>query len=111
MDETADPDFSVASPRHPKSPWTAERLERLRARWSQGVTAAAIARELGAGISRCAVLAKVHRLGIAQLSPASRGRQRFRPKSIRIAPTGIGPVANADKPAAGERRNKRSVQR
>ena len=38
-------------------------------RWSQGVTARRIARELGGGISRSAVLGKIHRLGFAELSP------------------------------------------
>jgi hypothetical protein len=111
MDKIADPKLPVASPRHPNSPWTAERLERLRARWSQGATAAAIARELGSGISRCAVLAKVHRLGIAHLSPASRGRQGPRPGSFRVAAAGSAPTSNAGKPTAREHENKRSVQR
>jgi GcrA cell cycle regulator len=61
------------SPRHPKSRWNAERIAHLRARWAQGVSAARIGRELG--ISRCAVLGKLHRLGSAHLSPAARGRR------------------------------------
>src|SRR4029079_6938027 len=50
-------------------PWTDARIAHLKMRWSQGVTAQRIARELGGGISRCAVLGKIHRLGFAELSP------------------------------------------
>src|SRR6185369_12292593 len=50
-------------------PWTDARIAYLKARWSQGVTAQRIARELGGGISRSAVLGKIHRLGFADLSP------------------------------------------
>lgn len=49
--------------------WTDERIAYLKARWSQGVTARRIARELGGGISPSAVLGKIHRLGFAKLSP------------------------------------------
>jgi len=60
-------------PRRPRryaaSPWTDERIEQLKTRWSQGVSAQKIARELGPFISRSAVLAKIHRLGIVGLSP------------------------------------------
>jgi GcrA cell cycle regulator len=52
-----------------QSPWTDERVARLKARWSQGVSARQIARELGGGLSRSAVLGKIHRLEIAELSP------------------------------------------
>ena len=50
-------------------PWTDARIAHLKVRWSQGVTARRIARELGGGISRSAVLGKIHRLGFAELSP------------------------------------------
>ncbi len=66
---------AALSPRHPRSPWSADRIQHLRTRWSQGASAARIAGELGAGISRCAVLGKLHRLGSAHLSPAARGRR------------------------------------
>jgi GcrA cell cycle regulator len=49
--------------------WTAVRVERLKKRWSQGVSARKISKEFGGGVSRSAVLGKIHRLGIAALSP------------------------------------------
>jgi GcrA cell cycle regulator len=41
----------------------------VKARWSRGVPARQIARELGGGVTKSAVLGKIHRLGIAELSP------------------------------------------
>jgi GcrA cell cycle regulator len=41
----------------------------LKTLWSQGASAQKIAQELGPPVSRSAVLGKIHRLGIVQLSP------------------------------------------
>ena len=51
--------------------WTDARIAYLKAQWLKGVTARQIARQLGGGISRSAVLGKIHRLGFADLSPRS----------------------------------------
>ena len=67
------------------SPWTDERMDLVRTLWSQGVSARRIARELGAGISRGAVLGKIHRLGIVQTSPNS-GARRSESRNARLAP-------------------------
>jgi GcrA cell cycle regulator len=64
--------------RYATSPWTNERIELVRTLWSQGVSAQRIARELGAGISRGAVLGKIHRLGIVEMSPNSGARRSER---------------------------------
>lgn len=44
--------------------WTDERVERLKALWAEGMTASQIASALG-GVSRNAVIGKVHRLGLS----------------------------------------------
>jgi GcrA cell cycle regulator len=54
--------------------WTTDHVERLTALWTQGRTAEQIARLLGEGVSRSAVLGKLHRLGLARHS-ASPGRR------------------------------------
>ncbi|HEY6705207.1 MAG TPA: GcrA family cell cycle regulator [Xanthobacteraceae bacterium] len=51
------------------SPWNKARTRYLRRRWSQGARVRDIAAELGHGITPNAVIAKIHRLGIADLSP------------------------------------------
>jgi GcrA cell cycle regulator len=44
--------------------WTDERVEALKKLWSEGLSASHIAAELG-GVTRNAVIGKVHRLGLA----------------------------------------------
>lgn len=44
--------------------WTDERVETLKRMWSEGQSASQIARELG-GVTRNAVIGKVHRLGLS----------------------------------------------
>jgi GcrA cell cycle regulator len=51
------------------SPWNKTRTRYLRRRWSQGARGRDIAAELGHGITPNAVIAKIHRLGIADQSP------------------------------------------
>ena len=45
--------------------WTDERVELLKKLWNQGLSASQIANELGAGVTRNAVIGKVHRLGLS----------------------------------------------
>src|SRR3954465_2625436 len=61
-----------------KMSWTDERVETLKKLWSDGLSASQIAAELG-GITRNAVIGKVHRLGLSgraksPSSPGPRGR-------------------------------------
>jgi GcrA cell cycle regulator len=50
--------------------WTEERVALLRQLWGEGKTAAEIARELGEGITRNAVIGKAHRLKLSnRVSP------------------------------------------
>ncbi|RJE82292.1 GcrA family cell cycle regulator [Paracoccus onubensis] len=44
--------------------WTDERVETLKRMWAEGQSASAIAKELG-GVTRNAVIGKVHRLGLS----------------------------------------------
>jgi GcrA cell cycle regulator len=60
--------------------WTDERVELLKKLWSEGLSASQIAGRLG-GITRNAVIGKVHRLGLSGRATTSRmagGRQRSR---------------------------------
>ncbi|MEM7643502.1 MAG: GcrA family cell cycle regulator [Pseudomonadota bacterium] len=47
--------------------WTDERVETLKRMWGEGATASQIAKELG-GVTRNAVIGKVHRLGLSSRS-------------------------------------------
>ncbi len=63
--------------------WTPENTQRLTALWKDGRTAAWIARALGPGVSRCAVLGKVYRLGLARGPEARRARPAAMPQAQR----------------------------
>jgi GcrA cell cycle regulator len=78
------------------TPWTDERVERLKSMWMDGRSASEIARELG-GVSRNAVIGKVHRLGLS-------GRQGSRSKPAAAAKPGRKAAARAQKPAVPARR-------
>ena len=51
--------------------WTVEHVALLRELWADGISASLIARKFGE-VSRCAVLGKVHRLGLAGRSTSNR---------------------------------------
>ncbi len=53
--------------------WTDERVETLKSMWSGGQSASQIAKELG-GVTRNAVIGKVHRLGLSNRSGAPGGK-------------------------------------
>ena len=56
--------------------WTDERVEQLKSLWTEGLSASQIARVLG-GVTRNAVIGKVHRLGLAgRAGPARTERPR-----------------------------------
>ena len=44
--------------------WTDERVEKLKELWGEGMSASQIAKALG-GVTRNAVIGKVHRLGLS----------------------------------------------
>lgn len=54
--------------------WTDERIEQLKSLWIEGLSASRIAKVMG-GISRNAVIGKVHRLGLAGRASAPRGER------------------------------------
>ncbi|MGI9392317.1 MAG: GcrA family cell cycle regulator [Parvibaculales bacterium] len=45
--------------------WTEDRVAQLKRLWMEGLSASQIATEMGGGISRNAVIGKVHRLGLS----------------------------------------------
>ncbi len=57
--------------------WTDDRVEQLKNLWTEGLSASQIARALG-GVTRNAVIGKVHRLGLAgRASPSRSERPRL----------------------------------
>jgi GcrA cell cycle regulator len=71
--------------------WNEERVALLKQRWAEGLSARTIAQELGAPLTRCAVLGKIHRLGLVQPEFKRRHPEKERavlkrPRPPRVAP-------------------------
>ena len=59
--------------------WTDERVETLKKLWQEGHSASQIAKQLG-GVTRNAVIGKVHRLGLSgRAAPSQPTRPRYKP--------------------------------
>ena len=74
--------------------WTDERVETLKRMWAEGQSASQIAKELG-GVTRNAVIGKVHRLGLSNRVPGAGGEAE-----TETAQTDSAPESRADTPAA-----------
>ena len=71
--------------------WTDERVEILKKLWLEGLSASQIAKQLG-GVTRNAVIGKVHRLGLSgRATPSQPTRPAFRAP----APAAAGDVQPA----------------
>lgn len=84
--------------------WTEERVELLKTLWAEGLSAAQIANKMG-GVTRNAVIGKVHRLGLSgRATPAKPQRGRIAAPERReeqpAAPA--APRLQASKPATPE---------
>lgn len=80
-----------------RSAWTEDRINRLKTLWREGRSAAAIADDLGSGISRSAVIGKVYRLG---LSKGGHGLASVAPRETRKPRGAADPVAAVAEPTA-----------
>ncbi len=77
--------------------WTDERVETLKRMWTEGASASQIAKELG-GVTRNAVIGKVHRLGLS-----NRGDEAPAAEAAPAAAAPAAPVREAPKPKAAEK--------
>jgi GcrA cell cycle regulator len=68
--------------------WTQEKIDDLSTRWNNGQSASVIARALGDGVSRSAVIGKVHRIGLPKRQSTCRiiRLPSRRPPKQRVAP-------------------------
>ena len=81
--------------------WTDERVELLKKMWSEGQSASQIAKELG-GVTRNAVIGKVHRLGLSNRAGATPAPAPEK-KAARAEPSQPAEPKPAAKPAAREK--------
>ncbi|MBU1346033.1 MAG: GcrA family cell cycle regulator [Alphaproteobacteria bacterium] len=68
--------------------WTEDRVGALKKLWLEGQSASQIAKQLGGGVTRNAVIGKVHRLGLSgRATPSQPARtSTFRPARTRTTP-------------------------
>ncbi|MDP4031919.1 MAG: GcrA family cell cycle regulator [Pseudorhodobacter sp.] len=79
--------------------WTDERVETLKKMWSDGQSASQIAKELG-GVTRNAVIGKVHRLGLSNRAAPTPGKEA--PEAA-VAPQVEAAAKAAAQPAESQR--------
>jgi GcrA cell cycle regulator len=75
--------------------WTDDRVETLKTMWGEGKSASQIAKELG-GVTRNAVIGKVHRLGLSNRATSSASAK---PAAEKAAPAAPAAEVAAEKPA------------
>ncbi|MCW9044104.1 MAG: GcrA cell cycle regulator [Pseudopelagicola sp.] len=78
--------------------WTDERVELLKKMWGEGQSASQIAKELG-GVTRNAVIGKVHRLGLSNRNAAPKAEAKPKPAAAAKAKPAPKPKPDA-KPKA-----------
>ncbi|WP_191558227.1 GcrA family cell cycle regulator [Brevundimonas aurantiaca] len=75
------------------SAWTEDRIHQLKRLWPEGRSAETIARELGGGLTRNAVLGKVARLGLSRGRPCARAERRPRDRTPpELPPDGVATI-------------------
>jgi GcrA cell cycle regulator len=77
--------------------WTDDRVAILKKLWTEGLSASQIAKQLG-GVTRNAVIGKVHRLGLAGRAAPSRPIKRISVPITRVRPILAEQVATIVKP-------------
>lgn len=84
--------------------WDDERVEQLKKLWAEGLSASQIASKMG-GVTRNAVIGKVHRLGLSgRATPAKpqRGRTYDAPREEKPSPLATAPARQSTKPLINE---------
>ena len=84
--------------------WTEDRVGALKKLWLEGQSASQIAKALGGGVTRNAVIGKVHRLGLSgRATPSQPSRTVFRaPRPAASATDAVGaPAHRSGSTAAG----------
>lgn len=86
-----------------KAPWTEERVELLKKLWTDGLSASQIAARLGMGVTRNAVIGKVHRLNLSGRAPTPRSSEPRATRKTHREPSapGMRAPSSPSMPTAG----------
>src|ERR1700712_3006278 len=89
--------------------WTDERVETLKKLWMEGFSASQIAGELGEGVTRNAVIGKVHRLKLSgRAKPASAAPRAARATRSRSGQRRVASPSSSPRAALGGMMKQRS---
>lgn len=88
--------------------WTEERVELLKKLWMEGLSASQIAAVLGEGVTRNAVIGKVHRLKLSGRAKPASSTPRVRAAAPRTSTTRRVP-SQASRPAMGSMARPRNI--
>ena len=75
--------------------WTDDRVEILKKMWGEGKSASQIAKELG-GVTRNAVIGKVHRLGLSNRATTTKASTKKEPSKIKSTPTTVPVISTTE---------------
>ncbi len=90
--------------------WTDERVATLKKLWMEGLSASQIAGELGEGVTRNAVIGKVHRLKLSgRAKPAASAPRARKPRVTSTASTPRRPVGGSVNGATSSAPRRRTV--
>ena len=84
-----------------KMPWTEDRVELLKKLWTEGHSASQIAAKLGMGVTRNAVIGKVHRLNLSGRVTQPRSSEPRAPRKTREPSHPGRPTSSPSMPGAG----------
>ena len=84
-----------------KMPWTEDRVELLKKLWTEGHSASQIAAKLGMGVTRNAVIGKVHRLNLSGRATQPRSSEPRTPRKTREPSHPGRPMGAPSMPRAG----------
>jgi len=83
--------------------WTEDRVEVLTKLWAEGLSASQIAKQLG-GVTRNAVIGKVHRLGLSgRAKPSNPAKKKARKTTTRTRATRMPSAPRAPRPVVQAR--------
>ena len=73
--------------RHPESTWDDPlAVEQLKKLWADGLSGSQIAYRIGNGLTRCAILGKIHRMKLSRLSPERSKIKRTQARPLKKRP-------------------------
>lgn len=82
--------------------WTDERIDTMKKLWREGLSASQVAKQLAGGVTRNAVISKLHRLGLSERAvPSQPARVAYKPpRAARSARESLTRPPTAAKPEA-----------